>query len=361
VSTVSSNAAFLIGLPGSLADVLRAFLSSITTAMSPLAVQWSFFNTMPATISAGQLTHTNRIKALLRDADEAISTLANIDRLLDSVFEKSRDMTQKFLSYTSEMQGMVTTNTTARRAYWQQFHQVVKMRESSARTTLPARMAAQTSIMAFRNAIARAAAEFQMRNREFRMLFDAVHLGYMRVAEYCANSSEAIRRQSGTIDFVSDFTAFVRDTHLVRYDLSDMEFEVVRPAVPDISPRIEIEIAPVYPIGLAQVVHDHDPDGKNQLRCKAGKSVFLMELPDEGWVLAMNPFTLVSGFVPQICLQKVGHGLAVILKGQDTVEAGECVAIVDDSTPTTSSVETVFGHRIAVSKTNLGVIFTEQQ
>jgi hypothetical protein len=346
-------------MPGSLANALRAILSSITNVMAPFATQWSFFSTIPSTVSANQQAHNDRIQSALHDADDAICTVANLDRLLDSFFERSRDITQRFLVYTSEMHSSLVKNTAARRAYVQQFDQVVKLRATAAKTTLPVRTAAHSSIKTFRQSISCIAAEFRARNREFRLLFEAIQLGYERVAEYCASSAQAIKHESETIDFVNDFTSFVNDTHLIRYDLRELEFEVVQPAGLEAYPAIELEIAPVYPIGLAHLVRDHVADGENQLSCTAGKSVFVMEPPDQKWVFVMNPITLESGFIPRLCLEKVGHALAVILKEQGTLDFGECVAILDDSSPISCKVESVFGERLVVLKVHLNVIFTD--
>jgi hypothetical protein len=112
---------------------------------------------------------------------------------------------------------------------------------------------------------------------------------------------------------------------------------------------------------LAHVVRDHAAGDHNELSCTSGKSVFLMEPPDHTWVSAMDPITLASGFVPRECLAPVGHGLAVILKEQEGLDFGECVAIVDDSSPGSLNVENVFGERVVVAKMYLSMLFTERR
>jgi hypothetical protein len=123
------------------------------------------------------------------------------------------------------------------------------------------------------------------------------------------------------VDFKSDFVGFLQKTRLSKFDLNDLEFEAYPTSGPGfrgLNPA-NLPESQVYPIGMAKVIVDHYAYEKSQLSCIVGKSLFLMEPSDQDWVYVLNPYTLLTGFVPNFCLEPVGKGLGVMLREQERV------------------------------------------
>jgi len=346
-----------IGIPGSFADAMKVVLSALSAAISPIAAHYSFLSTIPAAVESIEVTRSSRCAASIKDAENAICTLANLDRLLNSLYERSDGLTQKFENYTGEMTERLVQNPTATRAFRKEFEAVVKARAETAKTRAPIRSQAQLSINTYRQAVSSVRESFVARNVALRIVFDAVQSSMSRISGRLRESAAAVARANDTFNFVNDFTAFVSETKIVRYDMPDLEFKPFEPKVTEIQwPKAEVSITPVYPMGLAKCVADYYASGANQLSCKVGKSLFLMEPTDSDWVLVLNPITLMSGWVPSYCLEVIGRGLGVILKEQPNVSVGDCVAILDDSQLANFVVETAFGQQITVSKGAVGII-----
>jgi hypothetical protein len=238
---------------------------------------------------------------------------------------------------------------------------VLKVREETAKVRAPIRASAQQSIVAYRQAISKGGDTFRARNSDVRLLFNALQQNLARISDHLHQSAETVQKAADGIDFVKDFTTFVKELGIVRYDMRDLEFKAFQPTVQGLSiipSKVEGSISPVYPIGLAQCRRDYYVSGANQLSCKRGKSLFLMEPTDDDWVLVLNPVTLMNGYIPSCCLEVVGHGLGVVLKDQAILSIGDCVALIDQSHPSNYVVQTAFGQQLTVSRGVIGVIYS---
>jgi hypothetical protein len=199
-----------------------------------------------------------------------------------------------------------------------------------------------------------------------RQLLGGIGDGYRRLGVIYRGCSERVEKAASVLDFDMDFGEFVITRKVARYDLRDLEFVTYQgkpEAFSAISAKLgpRLEIAPVYPMGMARVIADHYASGPNQLSCTRGKSLLLMEPTDDEWCYVMNPITLGSGFVPKCCLEPIGKALGVVIRevpGLEQLFVGDCVAIMDSSS-TTFEVETVFGANVSVTKAVIGVIFSE--
>jgi hypothetical protein len=102
-----------------------------------------------------------------------------------------------------------------------------------------------------------------------RQLADALH-----------KSARRLRKSRKRINFEADFSAFVQRSNLIRYDLLCNPFppiDVSHPVFADITPKIQIAVPPISPVGLAKVVRDHVTSASNQLSVTSGRYVLLME------------------------------------------------------------------------------------
>jgi hypothetical protein len=350
-----------IGIPGSFADAIKQVLWSIANVMAPIAAHYNFMGTIPAAVQSAEKVRATRCRACLKDAENAVFTIANLDRVLNTLFQRPDGLVQKLENYTQEMTQRLVENKTATRVFRKQFDEVVKAREETAKMRAPVRASAQQSIVSYRQALCKCGDTFRARNSEVRLLFNALQLNLARISEHLHQSAETVQKAVDGIDFVKDFATFVKETGIVRYDMRDLEFKAFQPKVEGIAivpSKVEVSISPVYPIGLAKSTCDYYASGANQLSCKEGKSLFLMEPADGDWVLVLNPVTLMSGYVPSYCLKVVGHGLGVVLKDQANLSIGDCVALIDQSQISNYVVETAFGQQLTVSRGAVGVIYS---
>jgi hypothetical protein len=189
-----------------------------------------------------------------------------------------------------------------------------------------------------------------------------------RLAAAVQTSTAEFRESSRRLDFHADFTAFVRESKLIRYDLLCSPFkpiDVSHPVFVDIATKIQIAVPPIYPVGLAKVVRDHVSTASNQLSVTQGRYVLLMETIAEKWVYVSNPLTRVMGYVPKACVESVAPALAVVLRspdpGQEVImQCGDYVAVLEigeGGDRALCKVITTKGEALTVPRDLLGVIY----
>jgi hypothetical protein len=141
-------------------------------------------------------------------------------------------------------------NKTATRVFRKQFGDVVKIREETAKMRAPIRASAQQSIVAYRQAICKCGDTFRARNNDVRLLFNALQQNLARISDHLHQSAETVPKAADGVDFVKDFTTFVKELGIVRYDMRDLEFEAFQTTVEGLSiipSKVEVSISPVYP------------------------------------------------------------------------------------------------------------------
>jgi hypothetical protein len=186
--------------------------------------------------------------------------------------------------------------------------------------------------------------------------------------DFAAALHEAARRlreRAEAVDFRADFGAFVEQSKLIRYDMICGDFvpvDVSHPVFADIDTRLQIDVPPIYPVGIARVVDDFIADGTDQISVVAGKYVLLMETITEGWVFVSNPLTRAMGYIPGRCVEAVGRALAVVVEaprglGDNVyVQLGDYVAVTGGEEESKYNVITTRGEELSMLKDTLGII-----
>lgn len=122
------------------------------------------------------------------------------------------------------------------------------------------------------------------------------------------------------INFQRDFSRFVEEKKIIRYDLKCEAFKPIdmsHPVFNNFEPsKIHniVAVPPVYPILMAKVTNTFTAKYANEITIVKGKMVLLMEPIDDAWVLIKNPFTNQIGFVPAMNLEVIGSALGIITK-----------------------------------------------
>jgi hypothetical protein len=347
-----------IGVPGTLADAVGQFIETLPFIVDAIWQLLLAFDQARAEAASIERQLQQTAGELLRDAGNAVCTLKNLGELLGALAPKYVERSVRFSDMTSnqiENPGQ-STQTVQRR-----FGELSKMRRQVSKSAAQLRGSGQLAITAYREKLAAIAQLLRGRNRTLRSAMLSIALVFSRVAERMDEANGAIPLTGEKIDFKADFRRFVAASKIARFDLSDVPF-VPYPtntlAFSGASVRVEVPPPQIYPIGMAKVICDYYAAGANELSCKAGKRMLLMEEMDDDWVFVMSPATFVSGFVPRLCLSPIGHGLAVMLREQAGALPGDCVAVIQQGKHGACTVETAFGHQLTVSKGNLGIIYS---
>jgi hypothetical protein len=347
-----------IGIPGTIEQTVGALILAIPFFVSPIMDLFRLYGQTATAFQTIEKPIATALSVSERDARNAATTLRNMDQLIEGLSSGADFFAQKFALATFDL---CQSPSSSPRGYRKAFDEILANREKTAKSRSQLRISAQTSILTYRRAIDGLAAALRSKNQQFRAQMETLAVQLKKIADRVVFSADNLELISTKVDFGGDFGGFLRQTRLSKFDLNDLEFEpypTAGPAFAGMTPA-KLPESQVYPIGMAKVVMDHYAYEKNQLSCKVGKSLFLMEPMDQDWVYVLNPDTLLAGFVPSFCLEPVGGGLGVLLREQGPASIGDCVAILEEAAHGAFVVETPFGYKFTVSKGNIGIIFSD--
>ena len=120
------------------------------------------------------------------------------------------------------------------------------------------------------------------------------------------------------IHYKEDMKSFLNIKKMIRYDMICEEFEPIEVNYnllnekPPVFPNELHSI--IYPISMAKAEKNFSAEYSNEISLRKGKIILLMEPPDTEWVLATNPFSRASGYVPSSHISIIKGSLAVVLK-----------------------------------------------
>jgi hypothetical protein len=205
------------------------------------------------------------------------------------------------------------------------------------------------------------------RIRILRCSFAVVQEQRSTLAKQMRDFAKGVRCSAAAIDFATDFSTFVANHRIIRYDLRINPFTPVdssHPAFADVDTRIRNILPPVYPVSIARIGASFVAESQQELSCIAGKYLLLMDMPAESWVLAMNPLTRVMGYVPSSIVKEVGSGLALFVDEPDTavlppgvrVSRGDYVSVIGGTGEENVTVITTKGETFAAPKDLLAIL-----
>lgn len=118
----------------------------------------------------------------------------------------------------------------------------------------------------------------------------------------------------------NELMAFARKNGIVRFDLEPLKFRPLM-NIPEVELKLPRPInTDIYPCGLSCVVREFLVKDKNMLNCIKSRVLYILEHPNEPWILAMEPLSKRCGFVPRAAIAPIGRGCGIIKK--DTVVKG---------------------------------------
>jgi hypothetical protein len=210
---------------------------------------------------------------------------------------------------------------------------------------------------------------FADRIRALRCSLAVVKEQYAMLAIQMRDFAKGVRQSAAAIDFTPDFSKFVANHKIIRYDLRINPFKPVHsshPAFADVDTRIRNILPPIYPISLARITGVFVAESQQELSCIPGKHLLLMDRRASVWVLAMNPLTRVMGYVPSKVVEEVGNGLALFIDEPEAtlvppgvrISRGDYVSVVsvDGRNEETVSVITTKGETVSVPKDLLAIL-----
>ena len=356
----------IVGYPGGTKmsiDALSGALTAIVTSFVEESEQ--IIETMRTSIAELETERSKTILPLIKAANDAMMSLDGLSSVLDEICADKSHLTQQFAGYTNTLAHNEGPNKSMLSQYEKQFQVVLKARAENEVKRGSVIEASQLHIQRLRDVFAKLRAAMDSRNKKLMELFVNIGITYSDAAAKVAMAGAQVKEAMEQLDARDDLMKFVRQRKIARYDLRDIEFEAIDtsgPAFEGVDTKIAVEVADVYPIGMARVVKDYLASDEKQMNCKAGKYLMLMEEPDEDWCYVMNPITLACGFVPTECLDRVQGSLGIVIRQPSGIDdtrltVGDFVMIVE----TTSSAyitEDVMGERGIYPKHIIGVIYS---
>lgn len=182
---------------------------------------------------------------------------------------------------------------------------------------------------------------------------------------------ESVRAEfSKSLDWLKfnvDFKNFAKTHRITNQDLPLPVFKPFQFSSKNVKPEqfyIAPDILTYFPLLAAKTLGDFTPENSNELKLVAGQRIYLMETPNQNWVLAMNPFYRQIGFIPISYIQVVGTGLAYVRKQNAidkdpslTLSNMPLVAIIQEEPEGTFLVEDEDGNQFSVNNSENALIF----
>lgn len=354
----------IVGYPGSTEKAIEALssaLSAISTSFTEESLQ--IMEIMGKSIAQLEKPHTEVVVPLLQQASDTMMSIEGLTDGFDEMCSGASQLAQQFAGYTNTLVQDGKPNQTMLTQYGKQFEKVLEMRETYREKRARVIEASQSYILRLRETFDGLKSAMDERKKTLLELFVNIGLAYSEAASKTAMAGARVK-EAMEMSFRDDMLAFVKQRKIARYDLRDLEFEAIDtsgPAFEGLDTKIDVQVADIYPIGMAKVVKDYLATDEKQMNCKMGKRLMLMEEPDGDWCYVMNPITLTCGFVPTECLERVKGSLGIVIRqpGLDdgSLSVGDFVMIVE----TTSSAyitEDVLGTRGISPKHLIGVIYS---
>ncbi|KAH0788373.1 Variant SH3 domain containing protein [Histomonas meleagridis] len=322
----------------------------------------SIVNTFTTSVGSFASKKNDKVSKLSKELFELVTSLDSVQQVMDGFTASHSEMIQKFAKSTNDLVRQ-PDNSGILKKLQLQFGKIVEARAKNEKARATMITTGKTSIIKYRQNLEEISQTFLQRENTFHDLFIWVSDSYQDLCTKLLESINNIRTAVDNVNFESDFKAFINDNSIFRQEVIGEDFEpfdTSGPAFEGTDTSFSIEISMDYPIGLANVIHDHRADGTNEISCKAGKNILILEEPTYPWVYVMNPRTRVKGFIPSSCISKIGKKFGVIIRdfnGADaSMQVGEYVAITDEN-KVSYFIENTFCVKTTIEKNYVGIIY----
>jgi hypothetical protein len=147
-------------------------------------------------------------------------------------------------------------------------------------------------------------------------LFDSLSVSMGKLGNRVSDAARALQALSSTIDYPSDFRAFISKADFKFVDVSPPPFERFkfssRYSAPDVY-VIERFAMPYLPLRMALAKADFVGASSDEISLKKGEILYLMQAPGEDWVFATTRVYGTYGWVPTSFIEVIGVGIAVVV------------------------------------------------
>ncbi|OHT09295.1 hypothetical protein TRFO_21864 [Tritrichomonas foetus] len=354
----------LIGFPGTIQNATDEISNGIFHFISSIDFEAKeFVNAISSNFIELIDYDKANIDKIYRLISENKKKIDQINLSFDALSTEYLSHSQKFANYTNEIRN--ATNKTAIMQYRRQFSDIAKIREDLAPTREKLLSTSQKALDSIRDDIITLSFNITEHNKKLKNLFLWAAQEYDILSSKMSEASNIMKNAADKINFSTDFKSFINAKKIIRYDLQETEFvpyDTNSPAFYDIPPLPKQEITTIMPIFMAKVVNDYFASGENEMNCKKGKMIYLLELPEGDWCYSMSPITRKTGFIPCFCVEPVGDKFGIVIRECEmTVEycdKGDLIAIFDENSGVNYKAMNNLGEKFDIPKANVGIIFS---
>lgn len=319
----------------------------------------SILDTIDGSMDTLKKLKLKKMENYINEMNFAIEKLNDIDQVMERLERKQTSVLQKFGKMTNDI--IAISNPVATKQFQAYFQKIVDIRKKLSTTKERIVKSAQESIDLFKNTVNSAGSLFTQRDDIMKALFSWYSFNFFDFGSKMNDFSNEIDKAADKIDFNTDFKSFANLKHLVRSDFIVDEFkpfDTSGPAFEGIEP-IEIpKKEQLIPINIVKVIHDYQEEEENEISCKKGQYLLLMEDMDNDWVLCMNQIKI--GFLPVNCIEKIGDKFGVIKSDIGMYVKGECVTIFSENN-LCYNVVNLHGIEQIVDKEHVFIIHSKQR
>jgi len=321
----------LCGFPGTvqvafnqLSEGLKAMNDNFHTMSELLKHKSLEFQKFP------DLETKSRIKKTLEDTQQPINDLNMLTTILKTAEQNGKkDHMKALLKLNETVQSLMKkteVSSKQKKQVSELWSQILEARKTTESQRLLLTHKANAALNVFRGYMNDFFRFSQNRIDHFTETLDVAMFGCMKVAALMQNTSGFIRDSADAIDFKSDMKSYVKSRGIVRYDIMVQpfkEFVSDTPAFQSIDSRVRTVTQTFDPIGFVQVIHSHRATNINEMSCKIGQRLLILEFIGGDWTFVMHPVTRVTGFIPTQCIMQIGVGLGVVLRKTKSDEIAE--------------------------------------
>ncbi|KAH0785704.1 SH3 domain containing protein [Histomonas meleagridis] len=367
IERISNNSSddVAIGIPGTTLNGYLSVYKEFEEIQQKLnQMSNAIVNTFTTSVGAFASKRKDQLSETIEELFEVITKIEGVQQVMENFTSSHSEMIQRFAKYTNDIV-LNPNNSGILKQYQLQFGKIVQARAKHEKTKVAMIRTAKASINKYRELVGKISDTFFQRQNTIKDLILWISTSFEEFSQTLEQSSKNLKTFAEFISFENDFQSFIESKHIVRYEMSTTDFvplDTSGPAFEGVNTKLSVEISMLYPIGLANVIHDYQANGTNEMSCKKGKNILLLEEPTYPWVYVMNPRTRVTGYIPSECISWISRKFGVIIRDFNEsnviMQIGEYVAIIKELPNGSFLVENTFGIRTNADKSYIGLLYT---
>ena len=268
----------------------------------------------------------------------ALCTQSNLEPVLLGLTKPNLDLSSKFNRAMAEKIGAKSTSSLFFKSSMSSaLKEIVKKRESLKANREGLIASSQINIKNINQSRAKVLDVILDRNTMLLGLFKFLADTYIEFFTSFHRNAQIITESVDSIEFKGDFSSYIRNNKIIRYDFRNRPFEFVNTdsvAFEGIEKPTLTYFPNAFPMALA--LSNISPEGPNEIPFKKGRHIYLLEDPTMDWVHIMDPISKEIGFVPSSHVRKIGNALAVAINDPDpgeiqgiSIKCGDLFSVIE--------------------------------